>query len=112
MILNDLGSNFAYYKDLSISDADSGIYGSLCLAPPCVGAGGLVYWSNGNYALPSIFGTGYPIITETFDGAKATVPIFRPHVRVASRNDLPLLPAAASVTSLPFKMNIKHGGME
>lgn len=109
MLLNDLGSNFAYYKEISISDADSGIYGSLCLSPPYVGSDGKVFWANGNYALPGIFGAGMTTVTEVFEDKRKEVPIFRPNVRVAAASELAFLPATEKVDTLPFKMRIKLG---
>jgi len=108
VVLNDLGNNFGYFKEISISDSDSGIYGSLCLAPPRVDSG-RVFWCNGNYALPGIFAAGITTITETFDSLQPTATVFRPNVRVAVADNLALLPAAAPVATLPFKMRIKLG---
>lgn len=102
VILNDLGMNFGYYKEISNSDGDSGVYGSLCLSPPCVGSNGLVYWVNGNNALPGIFGAGYPIVTEVFEDGKPLPPVFRPNIRVAPAVTSSLLPLA--VRSLPLKL--------
>jgi hypothetical protein len=101
VILNDLGTTFGYYKEISISDADSGIYGSLCLSPPCAGNSGLVYWCNGNNNLPGIYGAGFPIITEVFK-SEAPAPVFIPNIRVAPAGAPTLLPLAKA--SLPLKL--------
>jgi outer membrane protein assembly factor BamB len=106
VILNDLGLNFGYYKEISNSDADSGVYGSLCLSPPLVAPGGLVYWCNGNDALPGIFGAGYPIVTEVFDGAATTPPVFRPNIRIGPRATVSLVPLAARTLPLKLPFNI------
>jgi outer membrane protein assembly factor BamB len=102
-ILKDLGSNFAFYKEVPLSYADSTEYGSACLSPPVIGNGGTVFWCNGNINLPSVFGAGYPTLTDIFELPVA--PVFRPHIRVGAA----VVPAATSNTLMALQMRNKMG---
>ena len=79
IILTDSNNTLSLHKNIIDTSADSGVYGSLCLAPPVVGTKG-VFWCNGNQQLPCIFATGYPIVIKSYE-PNVDVPVYRPPIR-------------------------------
>jgi hypothetical protein len=105
VVLNDVENNFSNYKMIVNTEASSFIYDSLCLSSPVFGNNGSVFWCNGNYSAPSIFGAGYPLITETFESG-VSAPVFRPHLRSALAGEMPVLNLAKT---MPFTMRVQMG---